>query len=111
MQQQVRASWLEHCRDGSHPDENYRTSDTGYASRLHVFSNAFSRLTVSKPRTDVPLFRPRGVFRAAESAERMALFMAFGIDDAHVHRNIRYLKTRRYWVERLKHSTVLSLQG
>ncbi|CAN5909647.1 hypothetical protein BH11MYX4_BH11MYX4_00110 [soil metagenome] len=90
---------------------NYRTSHTGYASRLHVFPNAFvpinvqSRLTVSQPRSDVPLFRPRGVFRPAESAERMALFMAFGIDDAHVHRNIRYLKTRRYWVERLKHST------
>lgn len=90
---------------------SYRTSHTGYASRLRFFRNAFvpinvqSRLTVSRPSSDVPSFRPRVIFQPAERGERMALFMAFGIDDHHLQRNIRYLKTRRYWVKRLQLST------
>lgn len=90
---------------------SYRTSHTGYASRLRLFPDAFvpinvqSRLTVRDANGAFPRFDPRGIFRPAPPGERMALFMAFGIDDHHLRRTIRYQKTRRYWVKRAQCST------
>ncbi len=88
----------------------FTTSHTGYASRLRLFRNAYlpivlqARLTVKNPNAPFPEFRPPFFFRPPADTERLGLFMAFGVDDEHLKRNIRYHKRRRYWVERLQRS-------
>jgi hypothetical protein len=84
-----------------------RTSHTGFASRPHVFPDAFlpmgvqARLTM---RARGALDRPRLLFRALERPERMAMFASFGTDGPLLRRFIRYLKTRRYAVMAWKNS-------
>ena len=51
------------------------------------------------------LVQPRGV------AERMAFFASFGLDDAHLQRYLRYLRTRRYAVHSWQRSPEFSSEA
>lgn len=70
---------------------NMRTSHSGNGRLLRI-----ARWLYLEPRRADRL--PRFLFSPTEG-ERIALFFSFGLDDQHLERYIKYLKTRTYMVE------------
>jgi len=84
---------------------SFRTSHSGFVSRLRLFPTVFLPLTLQKLLVVRKRGSPNGTFRPAsllfrpkEYPDRLALFIAFGIDGKHLRRYVEYLKTRRFAV-------------
>ena len=76
-----------------------RTTHSGFATRMRGLVNAFVPLTIMSLIVGTKRYAPpKWLFRPMSATPRMALFATFGIDDAHLRRNIDFLKTRDYAV-------------
>lgn len=76
-----------------------RTTHSGFATRLRGLVNAFVPLTIMSLIVGTERYAPpKWLFRPMSATPRMALFATFGVDDAHLRRNIDFMKTRDYAV-------------
>src|SRR3984893_10303078 len=79
---------------------NLRTSHSGAGRLLRLFPSVYLDPSHADP-------LPRLLF-APLQGERGALFLTYGVDDNHLRRYLAYVQTRKYMVERWKHSEYAS---